>query len=436
MKRKSITIYTIIISIIFAFCVGFFAYNVTYEYNHGKERVRKTKDFVINTIKKDGERTNFNRLFDNLNDYEAIYIQKNDMILFAYPNENAKNVTETNFVNIYKTSFSSGTDKYQIQLALYTLRPSVIFYYARFSFITILFATIFSIILIIYYAVTSKNTSHAEEKSAEYKSENKASSVKEEKSESPFDNVISSEKTENTLQNEEEISEEEEKIIEEKASEIIKENKAEDPYEANTIPVVSNIEEEIRNLYSVPSSPVSEEISVEKDVDNEAKDLFSSKTGFSNESQLGPRLETELIHAASEEQDLALLLIKIPGINFESPVIKDLTKYLLNENLFRNLIFDFKEDGFAIIRKSMTIDEAETYADKVAKDITEILESENLKCYIGISSRSIRMLSNERLIKEAESALNHSLEDESSQITAFHVDIEKYREFLRNKTED
>ncbi|MDY5049536.1 MAG: hypothetical protein SPF11_08350 [Treponema porcinum] len=42
------------------------------------------------------------------------------------------------------------------------------------------------------------------------------------------------------------------------------------------------------------------------------------------------------------------------------------------------------------------------------------------------------MLSAERLITEADEALRHAVEEETSKIIGFHVDIEKYRQFIKN----
>ena len=43
------------------------------------------------------------------------------------------------------------------------------------------------------------------------------------------------------------------------------------------------------------------------------------------------------------------------------------------------------------------------------------------------------MLGAERLIKEAKEALNHAIEtQDETPIVGFHVDVEKYRDFIKN----
>ena len=74
----------------------------------------------------------------------------------------------------------------------------------------------------------------------------------------------------------------------------------------------------------------------------------------------------------------------------------------------------------------MNVDEALNLADKLYHDICNIINGNN--CRIGISSRSIRMVTGDRLILEAEQAIEHS--DQSSPVIAFRVDSEKYRQLM------
>lgn len=63
MKRKSITVYTIIISAIFAFCVGFFFYNMANEYFHGDARAERAYGFVTDSIERNGDKLDFSHVF-------------------------------------------------------------------------------------------------------------------------------------------------------------------------------------------------------------------------------------------------------------------------------------------------------------------------------------------------------------------------------------
>ncbi len=449
MKRKSITIYTAIISAVFAFCIGFFAYNIHYEYSHGIPRAKKTCEHVMDSIRRYGEGANFERLFENIDDWSAIYMEKNGEAIISYPNDSAASAEETRFVRVYRSQVRHNGENYNLVLAIYTLRPAVIFYYARFSFIAVLIATIFSVVLIFYFTLTSRT----DFKKAESTSKNCFKDFLGSGGEEPFHNEVLTEPEDARLtEDETEKSPEEaedglsidgadedsfcsfQKDIQEEFSRNDAEKEEADKDSTTKETACEHSEKRSEGEspydYDVPPLPFNAD---DDGGTNEAKEIFSSRTGFCNESQLLGRLETELIHAASDEQDLSLILIRIPGISFSNPIVKDISSYLLNENLFRNFIFEYKSDGFAVLRKDMAIEEAESYAETMLGSIKRILEGSDFRCFIGISSRNIRMLSGERLVKEAEEALRHSEADGESQITAFHVDIEKYREFLKDR---
>ncbi len=445
MKRKSITIYTVLISIIFLFCIVFFGYNVFYEYSHGEIRTKKTSEFVTKTIKINGDKTNFNHLFENKNDYEAILITRNGKIIFSYPDSSVKNLKETSLVKMYSEKIKTENADYEVNLALYVLRPSVIFYYARFTFIAILVATIFSFILIFYYQLSSKKDD-IEEKNAFFDENNYDKNLEASGSvelrEEAVPEVFS--QPEESFRNPVNSSEAAVHTTDSTASpavSVTSVNSAAPDTSASgsgtdaPAAEVPRDAETQKEEYKVPQAPVTE-AELTETTPNEASDLFSSITGFSNQSQLESRLESEIVRAASEEQDISLIIAQISNLDFSSECGKKISNLVLSEVPFRNLVFNYGRDGFALIKKNTSIENAESYSQTLLSKILGVLKETTeaaLPCGIGISSRSIRIVSEGRMIKEAEEALKHSFEDGENQITAFHVDIEKYREFLRNQ---
>ena len=94
------------------------------------------------------------------------------------------------------------------------------------------------------------------------------------------------------------------------------------------------------------------------------------------------------------------------------------------------MLFEYKEDCIVAIKISMSLDDAITFADKLHSDIEDITAD---TCYIGISTRTIRIISGERLLQEAEEALNHAQEEKDTPIIAFRANAEKYRQYLEQK---
>ena len=168
-----------------------------------------------------------------------------------------------------------------------------------------------------------------------------------------------------------------------------------------------------------------DEIKPAKTADNPSG-LFDPATGIGWESYLLTRLNNEIERATASEIDISLFVIKVPDISMTSEVYKNICNYLAIQFQFKDLLFEYKNDSIVAIKISMNVDEALSLAEKLYTDICNIIDGKN--CRIGITSRSIRMVTGERLLLEAEQSIEHS--DASSPIIAFRVDSEKYRQLM------
>lgn len=173
--------------------------------------------------------------------------------------------------------------------------------------------------------------------------------------------------------------------------------------------------------------------------DNRPQGLFSPATGFGWEDYMIPRLDSELVRAASDEQDLTLFTIRIKGFDWKdeknSEASKEVASLILETAKFKDLVFEYKKDGCSAIFQNMNIDKALVIADEVHTKIVATLSKYNLynNVAIGISTRSLRLISGSRLANESEQALEHALEDKESPIVAFKVNPEKYRNYLASE---
>src|SRR5574344_1489423 len=131
MKRKSITIYSIVITLVFTFAIAFFGYNIFLELKTGNIRSKKIFDTLTTNILNLSESDKISSIIQNTDYYSALYISNNQEILVSYPNDNAINAENTNLVKVYKKEIKNDNNVYNITAAIYTLRPSTIFYYAR-----------------------------------------------------------------------------------------------------------------------------------------------------------------------------------------------------------------------------------------------------------------------------------------------------------------
>ncbi|MBQ2314168.1 MAG: hypothetical protein II187_04630 [Treponema sp.] len=160
--------------------------------------------------------------------------------------------------------------------------------------------------------------------------------------------------------------------------------------------------------------------------------LFSKRTGFSWEQYMLPRLDSELIRSASGGTDLALFTIRVENLDWSSGAGNEISNVILQTGKYQDMLFEYGSDGCTVILPDTDIDQSLQAADELYTAISTILENwqETLKIGIGISARSLRMISGERLANESSEALKHAFADNTSPIVAFKVNPEKYRNYL------
>ena len=229
----------------------------------------------------------------------------------------------------------------------------------------------------------------------------------------PATEEISEPSVDTEVKEEENISEPEEEKHTEVTPEEVKAILAEPLTDADTAAVAT-------------SEPAKLPLDVIKPDANEPSGLYNPDTGIGWESYLSSRLNNEIERATASEIDLSLFVFKLTDLEKTNENFKNVCNYLAIQFQFKDLLFEYKDDCIVAIKISMNVDEALNLADKLYHDICNIINSNNLR--IGISSRSIRMVGGDRLLLEAEQAIEHA--DESSPVIAFRVDSEKYRQLM------
>lgn len=443
MKNRFIVIYTIFASAVFIFAVSFFGFNLFNEYTTNLEKSDKKFTELVNDIRT----LSFNQeqntaayakgIKDAVGDagsYSFIHVRRNNETVVLYPTGKSKEETVSKLTKTFNTNLTVNKQAVSVECNIYLIRPDSIFYFARISFLMILIITIITIIMIIYLNISdsSSDVISLEEGSDEADMEDSES-----------DEIINEENEDYV--SEDEITDDSDKEIEENISEkevdseatIIQEenNTSEDNEEIEKHTEVTP--EEVQAILAEPlTDEQAAEANKEKseaarlpvyDIKPESPSgLYNPDTGISWESYLSTRLNNEIDRATASEIDLSLFIIKLTNVSKNSESFKNVCNYLTIQFQFKDLLFEYKEDSIVAIKISMNVDEALKLAEKLYSDICNIINSK--ECRIGISSRSIRMVGGDRLILEAEQAIEHS--DETSPVIAFRVDSEKYRQLM------
>lgn len=476
MKNKFIIFYTIFASAVFAFAISLFGVNIYKEYSQGQSRANQRYNTLVTDIKSynsidkeisENSLSNLKSVLKDFNDFSFIQINLNNSEILKYPKDASADLTVSNLTKTFSSNFNTQNGQFEILCNMYLLRPSSIYYYAKISFIIILIVTIITIILIFYINSQEKQFSAkvSSEVDSEFLSENDFDSKLQldenlSDSSSEVDSSFIQQNSVNSIdldidlsseseQNKNSFDEDSEQISDlEKNTEMnteIQQTNSEDgalnPEDKNNEDSqTENEEKEIpaslpdyESPIIIESSDAKENNDAENASDSDSSEsnpsgLFNPVTGLGWESYLDTRLENEINRAISSEIDISVFIINIPNLERESEESKKVSEYLSLQFQFKDLLFEYKNDCIVAIKISMNLDEALNFADKIHADISHILEQK--QCYIGISTRSIRIVSGERLFNEALAAVEHAKNEEDSPIIAFRVDVEKYRQFL------
>lgn len=300
--------------------------------------------------------------------------------------------------------------------ALATITPEDIYYRCSHSFIAILTATLLCLMVIAYISIfkVQRVVPAAEEKAAPDKdADEEESLIEDDSSEYPYDV---------------ELNDDIDSVFDEQDNETI-ETVTSNPISAD-IPD-DYVVEAARHQASVHAAP-------KKRVLKESEDplgLFSDLTGFGWESYLEPRLDSELIRAASSEYDLALFIVKLSDVERTHPAYADICAALLSFFKFRDMVFEYGSDSFAGIVTGMDINGCMGSVENLYNSLSKIMKDNHLKgkISIGISTRCFRLIPGERLLHEAKDAVIKATEETDMPIVAFRVNPGKYKEYLEEE---
>lgn len=499
MKAKR-NYFTVAVCTVYIAAVLAFAASLIFEYSGGTKRAQErftslTKDLSRNLKENDTGSAEFSRAIleslGNVSDIAAIQVSSDGKLLFSYPVSIDENKTASSpLIKQLSTSVKGGENSAVLTAALYTLKPSSIYYKGRVAFLVILAATLAAALNLII--VSKKDTdgdgqedTDAEKDGAEdyffeeempdyEKVARKETDAKDDATVYGNDAEEEAAVTERTDAEESAVTRNdvaevaavaEVTAAEDTAvSEVTAENNAvaeENSYGTEidsdktldfedqtdieeTIPSVQEKEPVLENGQNAgeEEGAAAEDASFAEEIHEEPSlaennvapvGLFDEKTGFGWEQYMPTRLDSELIRAASSEQDLALFTVRIPGIDWTTPEGKETASIIKDWVKFNDLVFDYGSDGFTAIFQNQNTDAALAEAEKTHTEIVSVLKRANSSAetpFVGISTRSLRLISGKRLFNESEQALFHAMEDKDSPIVAFRVNPDKYRSYL------
>ena len=400
MNNTKIKNYVIAITVIFCIAILYFICGILFEVSGSSrdsetyfENLTEKIESVVsnNELLSANYIRQLNNIFSETEKLSAITLKKDDMVFFAWPansqflkiddKDNPYISTSSPVVKIFNKDLTGRNfESIKITAAITSLLPKQIYKIGVRAFLIVLAGTLSIFIVLIYLSVFSKKKETASS------NENTDKSYDEPEESASYDN--------------------------------------------------NEIEEDDFDYLSVGNDADSNKTEDSEEtiaVDSETPTgLFSDKTGFGWESYLEPRLDAELVRAASSELDAALFVINIPGLERTDPAVKPICDFLLNVFNYKDMLFEYGEYGYACLYVNMNIDQAMAISEGIYNEIKKILTAngKNNKICIGLSTRSLRLVPGNRLLKEAAEASDKASEQVSMPIVAFRVDHKKYRQYL------
>ena len=166
-----------------------------------------------------------------------------------------------------------------------------------------------------------------------------------------------------------------------------------------------------------------------------ASSLFSETSGVGHREHLEHRVSLELERAAYNEQDLAAALAAFPGIGADAAAYRQAAELLVERFGFRDLIFELDNESFCVILPNADLDEAINLVEDFQRTAAGRLPDSTGEPIFGLSARNGRLVDGERLIREAQSALERAA-GASGRIIGFRPDPQKYRRHIVSKKPD
>ena len=220
------------------------------------------------------------------------------------------------------------------------------------------------------------------------------------------------------------------------------------------IVIVSNQEEERSNKKTEEKAAGNEEENVETEETEEASDndnaeneeaaaeeeSQSSEEGSENaevsevQSQVSfnSTLTESLRDSIANEKEFAIFVMKILGIERTTEEYRKLIELLSDRLKVQNMVFEGKNDTLIILKQDTNLDENLTLAENTINEIENTFPETKPVIYTGISNRNCRIVTGERLLFEAEAALEHA-EEAEEKVIAFRANTEQYNDFMNQQ---
>lgn len=403
MTKKTINLISVIAIVIFVICILHFTISIAFSIKSGKNNARfifdDVKNYISSVQETDLNNSSFALNLDSVvrqhEELQGLIVENTNQRIYEY----SKSINSNSTVSVMSSSVPFINETALVTANIIILSSNKIFKIALRTFIIILICTI-AIFLVILFIHQKEKNNHFDfsEQDDDIKEDYNEVELFDDNVEKPFVEKNDSDFS-NSLNNED------------FSFEITNDN---------------NYEEDSDN--SLKNSNNVENI---KDSDDIHKSLF---TGFIKDEYITEILNAELKNASKAEQDLSIIILRIKKLFHSDPLTKEILPTL--NKIFKDAYktFEFGEDGYLIILNNDILFSIK-FAEKMFNDFYPEYKKLNIENEIGIgvSSKSQRLVSAERIMNEASHATEKAFDETDLPIIAFKVNPDKYNQLIMEK---
>lgn len=472
--KKPITIVSSISFLLFLIAIIWFGAGVYTDKKSGIEKADQRFSTLLENTQKNFQENqygtyqfsnNFINAIGTIDDFSSLKLEVNGELVYSYPPE-LFTLPSPELVKSYAQTVYSGEKSFTLKASLYLVKPGSVYNHSRFAFILILFGTVIAGVFILILNGRESDSLTFKPKRHSYKS---------------YSDYIKTEDSKKSDEAEEKATEAQEpnSQIEQTESSTAAEpcESAEPIFQETTEPEQTDLQSEEININFSDDEPTdsadfSQHNTVEPNDDlfSDAEDteLADDEGGLDIIDQMEQLNEQE---SAFDEDDFSESTIDFedtPAITFETdePLTSPVTSLRLQNSLGESFdsviqsgktqatvalikinaldrgneisqkiisilkdenedaqIFEYKADSYAVLRPESDLQTTVDKYEQIYNKVTDFLKNNNAtnEVSVGISSASGRDVKAERVILEANQALDYASQDPDSPIVAFRV---------------
>lgn len=478
--KKPITLISSICSLLFLIAIAWLGTGVYLDKKNGTQKADSRYEaflskcrvnFSENSYGSQEFSNEFIRSIGNIDDFSSLKLEVNGEMVYSYP-PSYFSLPSPELVKSYHDTISVNGSSYTIKASIYLMSPNSVYNHSRLAFIIILVGTI---IVGLFIVLTNGAENDIPEKYP-YKARQKTFTSQKKSSLSEILPKKMAEEHERES-DEERVSEETEPLSEEKTIVSHSEDEQkpifnppeetfdEAPEESDGQFSEENNKKEEEQKVEIPEELVFTEEDEQEWSDSELFEKNEPKEGSEldiidqleqanqqsleeeaeEEEELSPitnihyqaSLEQKLDEAIVSELHVTLALLKINGLDHGNSISQNVIK-ILSDSLEGSELFEYKSDAYAAVLKGKDLQTSVDKFEGIYNEIADFLKDNNAanEVSVGISSADERDVKAERVILEANQALEYASQDPDSPIVAFRANPQKYKEFQERQGEN